>query len=62
MKRFGSSRWNGGLREGKGAVSTERMHCRQRSQCSVVDHDQDLREALSWMPERRMMERARMSM
>jgi osmotically inducible protein OsmC len=23
MKRFGSTRWNGGLREGKGAVSTE---------------------------------------
>ena len=23
MKRFGSNRWNGGLREGKGAVSTE---------------------------------------
>jgi osmotically inducible protein OsmC len=23
MKRFGSTKWNGGLREGKGAVSTE---------------------------------------
>jgi osmotically inducible protein OsmC len=23
MKRFGTTRWNGGLREGKGAVSTE---------------------------------------
>src|SRR6478752_1061385 len=23
MKRFGSTRWNGGLRDGKGAVSTE---------------------------------------
>ena len=23
MKRFGSTRWNGGLREGKGVVSTE---------------------------------------
>ena len=23
MKRFGSTRWNGGLREGQGAVSTE---------------------------------------
>ena len=23
MKRFGSARWNGGLRDGKGAVSTE---------------------------------------
>jgi osmotically inducible protein OsmC len=23
MKRFGSSAWNGGLREGKGSVSTE---------------------------------------
>ena len=23
MKRFGSTTWNGGLREGKGAVSTE---------------------------------------
>jgi lipoyl-dependent peroxiredoxin len=23
MKRFGSAAWNGGLREGKGSVSTE---------------------------------------
>jgi lipoyl-dependent peroxiredoxin len=23
MKRFGSATWNGGLREGKGSVSTE---------------------------------------
>ena len=56
MKRFGSAAWNGGLREGKGSVSTESQAmtnhpCTLFSRCGETPetHPQYSRRAISCM-------------